>query len=446
MKIKVIDAICGAGKTSYAIQMINDNSYVGFGVNGDIYTSDKKFIYVTPYLKEVERIINLTKAEFAEPTTKQGSKYKHVKKLIEDGKSVVMTHQLFSMLDSKTLDHIESEGYILIMDEVANVLEQIKISPEDIKHLLKSGLIGIEKDGKVKWLNENYTANENNRFRDIRVLAGNENLFIYDNTAMFWTMNIRSFSAFQEVYILTYLFDGQIQRYYYELNNVQYEKYSVKKGTNGRYELIQYNKFVEPRNKIRELLFIYEDYSNGRARSFLNSNYDSRRNLDGRQKRFQLSSSWFEKASVTDLDQLRKNLINFFRNQCPTDNNKLFWTTKKEYAPLLKNCKCTLNRKDDRSKDNYVSLNMRATNDYADYIAMAYIYNKFMNPLEKKFFESFGVKVDEEQLAMSDLIQFLFRGCIRKGEPMSCYIPSERMRSLLKQWLTFKEGNYEYKV
>lgn len=35
-KIKVIDAICGAGKTSWAIQMINDSEKVnGFGETSD---------------------------------------------------------------------------------------------------------------------------------------------------------------------------------------------------------------------------------------------------------------------------------------------------------------------------------------------------------------------------------------------------------------------------
>lgn len=38
----------------------------------------------------------------------------------------------------------------------------------------------------------------------------------------------------------------------------------------------------------------------------------------------------------------------------------------------------------------------------------------------------------------TDLIQFIFRGCIRKGQSMHCYIPSERMRSLLKDWADYK--------
>lgn len=128
----------------------------------------------------------------------------------------------------------------------------------------------------------------------------------------------------------------------------------------------------------------------------------------------------------------------FFRRQVNCKNNELFWTTKKDFAEDLKNSKCKINKKDDRTKDNYVALNARATNEYADRKATAYVYNRFMHPMEKKFFEIRGVKVDEDLLAVSDLVQFLFRGCIRKGEVMHCYIPSPRMRGLLIDWLNYK--------
>jgi hypothetical protein len=133
------------------------------------------------------------------------------------------------------------------------------------------------------------------------------------------------------------------------------------------------------------------------------------------------------------------NLRNYFAHITKTETKKLFWTTKKEFAVDLKNNKCSFNAKDDRSRDNYVSLNMRATNNYAECVSMAYVYNRFINPMEKRFFLSKGVEINEDVLAMSDLIQFVFRGCIRKNEPMNCYIPSERMRKLLKDWSEFRD-------
>ena len=51
------------------------------------------------------------------------------------------------------------------------------------------------------------------------------------------------------------------------------------------------------------------------------------------------------------------------------------------------------------------------------------------------FFTEKGVKIDEDAWALSEMIQFLFRGCIRDDKPMELYIPSSRMRNLLIGWL-----------
>jgi len=423
MKIKVVDDICGSGKTSWAIQRINESK------------NDEKFIYVTPYLNEVDRIINSTNAEFLEPESNKGngSKLSHFKELLESKQSIVTTHQLFKMLDQETLDLIKQADYTLIMDEVANVLEPVKISPKDIQYLLQAKAIEVKNDGSVAWIDEEYGMEDDSRFRDVKILAQSENLFIYENMAMFWTMNINSFLSFKDVYILTYLFDGQIQKYYYDMYNVEYEKFSVSKVEN-KYSIVPYNKLKEPRQEIFEKLNIYEDYQQGRKISKLNTNFNMQNKTRGL-----LSSTWFDKATKDEIACLNKNLRNYFDTQTKTGNKSLFWTTKKDIASLLKNKKCTFNKKDDRSKDNFVSLNMRATNAYAECESMAYIYNRFMNPMEKRFFLSKGSKVDEDVLAMSDLIQFMFRGCIRKGQPMNCYIPSERMRNLLERWSKFED-------
>lgn len=442
VKIKVIDAICGAGKTSYAIQMINDASklYKISNEFGKEYKSDKKYIYVTPFLSEVERVVNNTKAEFSEPKNIKGSKIAHLKYLIEEEKSIVMTHRLFSKIDEDMLGDIEMAGYTLIMDEVANVIEHVNIESSDVKMLFESNKIEVLEDNRVKWLDHSYMATENSRFKDIKTLADNDNLYLIDNRAMFWTMNVKSFESFEEVYIMTYLFDGQIQKYYYDYFNVPYSKHSIIfNDKEDRYELIEYNSKVDNREKIGELLEIYQDYYNSSGRKInLNTNYDDFSKETKKKPRYYLSSSWFTKAEDKSVKQLRNNLESFFRRQVNCKNNELFWTTKKSFAETLKNSKCKINKKDDRTKDNYVALNARATNDYADRVATAYVYNRFMHPMEKKFFEARGVKVDEDLLAVSDLVQFLFRGCIRKGEVMHCYIPSPRMRGLLIDWLNYK--------
>ena len=50
MKIKIIDSIMGSGKTSAAINYMNKDY-------------QKKFIYITPYLDEVDRVISACNEE-----------------------------------------------------------------------------------------------------------------------------------------------------------------------------------------------------------------------------------------------------------------------------------------------------------------------------------------------------------------------------------------------
>ena len=92
---------------------------------------------------------------------------------------------------------------------------------------------------------------------------------------------------------------------------------------------------------------------------------------------------------------------------------------------------------------SFLSCNARATNAYSDRTAVAYMCNIFFNPILKNFFEQKGVRIEEDKWALSELLQFLFRSGIRKGEDIRLYIPSLRMRNLLKRWMV---GMYDDKI
>jgi hypothetical protein len=61
--------------------------------------------------------------------------------------------------------------------------------------------------------------------------------------------------------------------------------------------------------------------------------------------------------------------------------------------------------------------------------------NVYYNPLIKSYFESMDVPVYEDLYALSQMVQWVWRSRIREKEPINLYVPSERMRSLLKRWL-----------
>ena len=96
-RICVVDSYPGSGKTSYAIQKINQLS------------DDVKVIYITPYLGEVQRIIDsCPDRNFVQPDAKigTGSKMRHLIDLVNDGTNIVSTHALFTNTDDADMDAI----------------------------------------------------------------------------------------------------------------------------------------------------------------------------------------------------------------------------------------------------------------------------------------------------------------------------------------------------
>lgn len=450
MKVKVIDAICGAGKTSWAIQKINSD----LDTKGFKRDRIRKFIYVTPFIKETERINKATNECLKVPNEKygKGKKLNHVEALIKEEKSIVMTHELFSRIDNNTFKVIEEIGYILIMDEVPNVINQVQLSSDDINLLIDSNIISVDNDNKVKWEYVNYSSSEKNKFGELKKIIETNSLYYYksekeNKDLLFQIFNSRAFSCFKEVFLLTYLFDGQLQKCYFDFLDIEYNKFSVKK-ENEEYKLIDYDRNLDNREQIKRLLNVYEDQSSKTNKSKLNSNFFLEGKTDG------LTSNWFDKtinvsgetgvAREEILRQLNRNTINYFKNRANLKKDEIFWTTIKSVASEISKanpyCKFEeINGKIEKSKkNNFLPMNIRATNDYRECKGAAYIYNRYANPLIKNFFNKKGIQLNEELLAVSDLVQFIFRGTIRDGYEMSCYIPSTRMRDLLNKWMDYK--------
>lgn len=75
----------GTGKTSWAIQYINEAPLC------------QKFIYITPFLTEVERVIqSCNRRRLIQPEASKGKrKLDHFKSLVKSGEDIVSTHALF---------------------------------------------------------------------------------------------------------------------------------------------------------------------------------------------------------------------------------------------------------------------------------------------------------------------------------------------------------------
>jgi len=411
-KIKIIDAICGAGKTMLAIQMMNESNLL-----------EEKFIYITPFLTEVERVKkNVKTRRFYEPCARlgKGSKYANFKDLLIQGKDIVSTHSLFTNINTDILDTIKYNNYTLILDEVIDVTENIIMSCRDWDMLNNENLIRIEEGtNKILWLDDTYDG----KFDNIKQLSESNNLYLHTRsggakkTLLVWTFPIDIFKSFKEIYNLTYMFDGQLQKYYFDMYNIKYEYKSVMfNQEKNKYVLTDYNNKLDNRERFKELIHIYDGSLNT-----IGDDY------------YSLSKSWLEKSiNNNNIKILKNNTYNYYQNIIKTKSNFNMWTTIKGTKDKIR-----LALTGHGYSRGFVAVNARATNEYIHKNACAYLVNRFLNPINKGFFEDKGVKVNEDIWALSELIQWLFRSSIRKNEKIELYIPSSRMKKLLNDWIDY---------
>lgn len=394
ISVNIIDEVMGSGKTTAAINFINDSS------------NNTHFLYITPYLTEVDRIIEKCPGKRFKQPGKKGSKLDSIKDLFEKQENIVSTHALFRYFDEEIIDIAYTNNYVLIMDEVAEVIEPYHITKYDLTDILNNYAHVDPETKLLVWDYREYRG----KFEEVRKLCDLKSITVYNESAMLWLFPITTFRAFKRTYILTYMFNAQAQSYYYNYYHIHYDRLYVK-CENGKYQ------FTTER---------VETYSKYDYRNLINICNNVKLNDIG-EKPHALSKTWYERnQNNTLMKQLQKNVSNYFRNILQSSSDSNIWTTFKDYQKLISG---------QGYAKGFVPSNMRATNEYMDRDNVAYLVNKYFNPIIKQFFVSHGIEVDEDGYAVSEMLQFIWRSAIRRGKPINLYIPSKRMRDLLTEWI-----------
>ena len=219
-------------------------------------------------------------------------------------------------------------------------------------------------------------------------------------------------TAFDEVIIMTYMFEGQYLQAYLKLFGLEY----VKCGVDTTYGFRLTDRPDAPP---------VVDY-----RSLIHIINDTRLNLVGR-KDTALSLNWYNYRGRNhdDIVALRGAMNKIFERSgehIPADRQ--LWTS-------FKNAEAKLLGPKRRYCSSFLQLNAKATNKYSDRDVVLYLVNRFVDPTLRDFFESRGVMIDEEQFALQEMLQFIWRSAIRQGKPITLYVPSSRMRRLLIRWI-----------
>jgi len=405
-KYTVIDAMPGAGKTSWLIEQLNDPA------------NDKKYIYITPYLDEITRLReSVTERELKEPNrnNNEGRKLRSLKMLVEDGEDIASTHSLLQTADYELIQLLRQHRYTLVVDEAMTVIEDVNIDKYDIERLVSNKDIEInDTDGKVTW-----NGTETKRFKDIQMLAKAGTLYYSRNSMMVKIFSDEVLKTFTEVIAMTYLFEYSYMSVWYELNGVSFDMKSIKYNSElNQYELIEYDKYAENRQALYKLINIYEGKYNEDLSKLNLSSSGYRRILDeGR-------------TGVKKLDLISRTTRNFL-DKFKEDGAPVFWTTFKEY----KEKKYLAPR---GYSNSFISLNTRATNIYADSQCIAYLISRHPRPMQTGYFTDKGLTFNNSGWSLSDLLQLIYRSRVRKGEPIQLFLPSKDMRDLLDMWASYE--------
>lgn len=397
-RVHIIDSLMGTGKSTWAINFINSHL-------------ENRYIVVTEYLEEASRFQEACpEARFIQPDDKY-SKMSDFLQHLKEGENIAISHKLFT--DLKITDQVRKliydYGYILIIDETIDVIEDLKKSESDINMLIRDNHIKILEDGYVKWIDKEYSG----EFDNLRNRAESGTLILIDNKMLAWLLSKSTLKAFNEIYVLTFNFDGSQMRNYLEVFEIPYNIFHI----DGNELIPGKQDLSKIKSKLRSLITIYEGPMNNIGESDKS-----------------LSASWYKNNSKSKI-AVMNNAYNFFRHiqKCTADDS--LWTCFSK-AMKTKNTKKSITVNGYTS--SFESCNARAINKWRDRHNLAYLVNVYPNPEIVKWFSEHDSPTSINGYALNQLLQWIWRSAIRENEPITIYLPSKRMRTLLIDFLAGK--------
>ena len=404
--ITIKDFPCGSGKTTSMIKEFNKES---------------KYLVILPLLSEVDRVIKETRdVVFVQPSVddnRLGLKSESLKELLLTGQNIATTHkmyeQLVPMVELGLLD-----DYNIIIDEVPDVVKAVSsLSKTSIRELyINTGFICIDESTGCVIPTEKWESNRkevaDTLKANILTYAETGCLYLLEGQLFLWAMPSKLLLAGKSLTILTFKASGSILLSY--LNKLNIYPNIIKNEINEE-------KF---RKKAKELITIKEISSISK----LSLTYTSQ--IEGLNK-----NSYYSKIS-----NALKNLRCRELKSIPLENIlitclKAGWFKNNNSKNKLSG---NFSRKSKIFNANWVSNTTRGTNNYSHCSHLIYLYDQHINPLVGRWINDCS-KQFNDRYALTELIQWVWRSRIRKGEPITLYLPSSRMRDIFMDWIEDKK-------
>lgn len=409
-KIEVLDAIMGSGKTKGIIRWMNENP-------------NKKYLYVSPLLTEVEdRIVNeCASLGFVSPNTEEhNTKSDHLLELLSNGHNVAFTHNLFTEMKRDHLKHIDNWGYTLIIDEEIDFINAYTgrdYKSTDILTLEKSGHVRIDEEnlGRVVWTWEEDKFIKDSAYTRLKNMCELEMLHCSKRREMMVThLPIALITVAERVIVLTYLFKGSVMDRFMQMKGIQTEPF-----TGATLEKTE----AEVKSSAEKLITIFKTPSTKKV------------------SRLALSSNWYDNAKSEELKRVQSAL----RSACNKGHrDDVMYTLKKELVePSNKKSKPKIRVNGYHPKDCFVSCAIKATNDYDTKSVLIHGFNRYPSLTVSSYLTDYGFPIKDDEFALSECIQWIWRSRIRKGKSIQLCFLSPRMERIFRAWMDGQEVSLE---
>ena len=400
--IKIIDKPCGSGKTT---AMINN------------FNNQDKYLVIVPLLSEVDRIVEGSKdVEFVQPHANDnnaGTKYVSLEEHLILGRNIVSTHKMYESLVPLAKAGLLSD-YHIIIDEVPDVVQTIaKKSKTSIDEFyIDTGFIEMDEGSGLvsptqKWIDIRDQVSDTLNPK-ILSAALSGCLYLQDRQMFIWALPQEILQAGLSLTVLTYKSEGSLFVAYLRKLGLPFEL-----ETNESMD----EKFKEDASKLVTIKDIP-------ALSKLKLTFTG-------QQRGQISASFYNKVagSLKNLRERKlkgvdvKNILITCKKDAwlnPTNDNQV------KLGPFAKDSRL--------GEANWIPNTTRGTNNYAHCSHLIYLYDQYPHPFITRWLGD-SSKEFADAYALTELIQWVWRSRVRKGQPITVYLPSTRMRALFEEWL-----------
>lgn len=397
--------------------------------------TNKKFFYVSLFNSEVGdgnkkikgRIHeDLSFMDFKMPVNRGEGKKENIKDLMKKGYNIATTHASFKSFDKEAVQLMVDGNYTLIIDEALDCIAQYREwTREEISPLIESSWMSVDDAGRLYWAKEGLK--KGNKYEEIMKLCDTESLYVYKDEILIWEYPPLLLKSLEDVYILTYLFEGSIMSSWMEKNDIEWKWLPE--------NVLGLKPEEEIKTQVRENLTI------------LKSNNLTKLRAEEKKGENQFSVGWYKRNCVKDgvrdkdksivpptesMERITK-IMESCVNRSKVPSKAIFWTTFGDYKKALAGKGFTQTPRD--GLPPFLAYNTKATNEYRDHSLCMYGVNVFKSMTEINYLASRGIDFDMDQYSLSEMVQFLFRSTLRQNLPTKVLVLSGRMEEILEEWL-----------